>query len=82
MRLYRIKQISEKEFIPQTRKWVGIIFSYWEGIDRKDFCLWSTFTFQELYCKLSTFEEAKQVVEDFKKLYEEKCKYPKYHKIK
>jgi hypothetical protein len=82
MRLYRIKQISEKEFIPQTRKWLGIIFTFWEGIERKDFRTWYGLTLQELYCKCSTFEEAKQVIEDCKKLNEDKRKYPKYHKVK
>jgi hypothetical protein len=81
MVLYRIKQIGENEFIPQTRKWYEI-YSHWDGIDRKDFCTWYGLTFQELYCKCSTFEEAKQVIEDCKKLNEDKRKYPKYHKVK
>lgn len=77
MRFYRIKQISENEFIPQTKK----MFDFWEGIARKDFYLWFSDTYQELYCIVSTKEKAKQVIEEYKKQREVKDKYPKYYKI-
>jgi DNA polymerase II small subunit/DNA polymerase delta subunit B len=77
MRFYRIKQISENEFIPQTKKW----FDFWEGIATKDFYLWFSVRYQELYCIVSTKEKAKQVIEEYKKQRKVKDEYPKYYKI-
>lgn len=77
MRFYRIKQISENEFIPQTRT----LFDDWCGIETPQSYAWFSPKYQEKYCKRKTFEEAKQVIDDFKKLKNIKSKYPKYHKI-
>jgi hypothetical protein len=80
MRFYRIKQISENEFIPQTK----VLFDSWHGIETPHSYAWFSPKYQEKYCKRKTFEEAKQVIDDFKKhkkLKNLKSKYPKYHKI-
>jgi hypothetical protein len=77
MRFYRIKQISENEFIPQTRT----LFDFWLGIDIRDVYLWFNDTYQELYCIVSTKEKAKQVIEEYKKQRKVKDEYPKYYKI-
>lgn len=77
MRFYRIKQISENEFIPQTKR----LFDFWEGISAKDFYLWFSQVYQEQYCTCKTKEDAKNVIEDFKNQRKLKSKYPKYYKI-
>ena len=76
MRFYRIKQISENEFIPQTKT----LFDFWVGIGRHDeFDVWYSESAQNLYCKVSMIEKAKQVIENFKQ--HKKNKYPKYIKM-
>jgi hypothetical protein len=77
MRFYRIKQISENEFIPQTR----VLFDFWHGIDIKNSYLWFSQANQEQYCIVSTKEKAKQVIEEYKKQRKVKDKYPKYYNI-
>jgi hypothetical protein len=85
MRFYRIKQISEKEFIPQTQeRSILTIFTVWQGIESRNnlFVLWGGDYFQEKQCKVSSYEEALKVIEGYKKIIAEKSGYPKYHKVK
>jgi hypothetical protein len=82
MRFYRIKQIGENEFIPQTRNWYE--FSY-NGIQSifGDYDIWFSPKIQTKYCCVATLENAKGVIDDYKKSINAKYqKYPKYHKAK
>jgi hypothetical protein len=85
MIFYRIKQIGENEFIPQTQKRsILTIFTVWQGIESRNnlFVLWGGDYYQEKNCKVSSYEKALEVIEDYKKLVAEKSGYPKYHKVK
>jgi hypothetical protein len=85
MIFYRIKQIGENEFIPQTQKRsILTIFTVWQGIESRNnlFVLWGGDYYQEKNCKVSSYEKALEVIEDFKKHITKKSEYPKYHKVK
>jgi hypothetical protein len=75
MRYYRIKQINEDTFIPQTRKW----WDMWESIDRKGNSTWFGSQFQEHYCAVSSLEEANQIIDEYKVYWNKIKQYPKYH---
>lgn len=83
MKFYRIKQIGENQFIPQVREWYEFTFN---GIEYngKEFYTWWTDTFQELYCCVSTLENAKRIIDCYKiSLKKEASKLfkIKYHKL-
>ena len=75
MRQYRIKQINDNTFIPQTKKW----WDMWEGIDRKGNSTWFGSYLQEQYCAVSSLEEAKQIIKEYKVYWNKIKQYPKYH---
>lgn len=83
---FRVKQISETEFIPQVRECFGIFkinsVSSWSGIQSifLDFDLWKDDKFQTKYCCVSSLEKAMGIIEDYKKSIGVKVKYPKYFK--
>jgi hypothetical protein len=75
MRYYRIKQINDNTFIPQTRKW----WDMWEGIDRKGNSTWFGSHLQEQYCTVTTIEEANRIIKEYKAYWDKIKQYPKYH---
>jgi hypothetical protein len=80
MKFYRVKQISENEFIPQVKFW---FLGYWYGIDKDNddevFGRWYLLEFQKRWCAKATLEEAKERIDRYRK--NNKVKYPKYHKL-
>ncbi len=83
MKFYRIKQISETEFIPQVREWYEFTYN---GIEysNKQFSLWFSLIFQELYCSVKTLENAEKIIYCYKiSLKKQKSKFfkIKYFKI-
>ena len=79
MTKYRIKQISEKLFIPQVK---DSFFSSWLSID-DDLQTWNGTFYSERYCVCCSLEEAKEIIEKYKNIIENKLtkpKYPIYHK--
>ena len=92
MRQYRIKQIGENKFIPQTSTTniFAILFGEWDGIEyiNETTITWYGGLAQIQYCTVETIEEAKHVIEIHKKqsinkLITDKQEqtYPKYHKV-
>jgi hypothetical protein len=78
MAYYRIKQINDNQFIPQTRKW----YDMWGGIDREKNYEWFGSQFQQQYCAVNTLEEAEQIIDEYKIYLNKMKKYPKYHPCK
>lgn len=78
MRFYRIKQIEENKFIPQTADLFDYIFRTWEGIDREDGGIWYGYAYQKSYCACETLEEAREVIKKYKELL--KTYKIKYHR--
>jgi hypothetical protein len=80
MQKYRIKQIGENKFIPQTTNNVfSLLFGDWDGIEyiNETTITWYGKPLQIEYCIVKTIEEAKRVIEIHKK----QQIYPKYHKV-
>lgn len=75
---YRIKQTAENEFIPQAKTW---LLGDWRSIDKFHLYLWYSEIIGAKWCTYSTYEEAKQVILDYKANQENKRKYPKYYKL-
>lgn len=75
MRQYRIKQINENTFIPQTKRW----WEKWEGIDRRNTDTWYGSHYQLRYCAVSTLEEANRIIKEYKSHWDKIKQYPKYH---
>ena len=84
MRQYRIKQISDNQYISQTRKYSDVLF-FWDND-------WYSITdeLQEVedvdgwmlsLIVLTTMEQAQERIEQFK-LRQIKSMYPKYHSSK
>jgi hypothetical protein len=81
MRYYRIKQINENTFIPQTRKW----WDMWEGIESRGNSTYSTWYgshYQLRYCVVYSLEEANQIIKEYKAYWDKIKQYPKYHVYK
>jgi hypothetical protein len=93
MQKYRIKQIGENKFIPQTSTTniFAILFGEWDGIElfiNETTITWYGGLAQIQYCTVETIEEAKHVIEIHKKQSTNKLitdkqeqTYPKYHKV-
>ena len=83
MKLYRIKQIGENQFIPQVcDEIIDWLFGTWDGIDVSENIggTWYTKEFQDMYCTTDSLEKAKEVIEKYKNRYNSEKGYPKYHK--
>lgn len=80
MKFFRVKQISETEFIPQMRVWYKYHYC---GIQSffLDFDTWYSPKYQKKYCCVSSLEKAMGIIEDYKKSNGIKVKYPKYFKL-
>jgi hypothetical protein len=81
--IYRIKQISENEFIPQCGGLLEWIFGYMQGLDKDSIFTWSEVKYQKKYCIVNSLEEAKEIIKKDKfRRNPNKCPkgYPKYHK--
>jgi hypothetical protein len=77
MKFFRVKQISETEFIPQMRDWYEFTYNGIESI-RGDYNIWFSPKYQKKYCCVSSLENAMGIIEDYKKSNGIKVKYPKY----
>jgi hypothetical protein len=77
MKFYRVKQVSENQFIPQVK---SFIIDNWKGID-DDMITWYSKDFQKEWCAKNTLDEAKEVIIGYKNRNLEKKQYPKYYKI-
>jgi hypothetical protein len=75
MRYYRIKQINDNQFIPQTKRW----WENWEGIDRRNTDTWYGSHYQLQYCTVTTIEEANRIIKEYKVYWDKVKQYPKYH---
>jgi hypothetical protein len=83
MKLYRVKQIGENQFIPQVcDEIIDWLFGTWNGIDvSEDICgTWHGEEFQDRYCTTDSLEKAKEVIENYRKRFNSEKGYPKYHK--
>lgn len=78
MRLYRIKQIGEDKFIPQTANLFDYIIGDWMGIDIDGDDTWYNKVYQEMHCICGTLEEAREVIKKYKEHI--KPQKVKYHK--
>ena len=81
--IYRIKQISENEFIPQCGSFLEWIFNGMDGIDKDNRFTWYVFENQKQYCIVNSLEEAREIIKKDKlKRNPHKCPkgYPKYHR--
>jgi hypothetical protein len=81
--IYRIKQISENQFIPQCGILLEWIFGCMKGLDKDSSYTWSNLDYQKQYCIVNSLEEAKEIIKKDKlKRNPHKCQkgYPKYHK--
>jgi hypothetical protein len=80
---YRIKQIGENKFIPQTstNNIFALLFGDWDGIEyinETTTDVWYTELSQHRFCTVSTMEEAKHIIE----IHKSQQVYPKYHPYK
>lgn len=77
MQFYRVKQISENQYIPQVKFW---FLGYWYGICSS---FWTYFSkvYQEECCAKETLDDAVKVIDGYKNIYFTKKQYPKYHKL-
>lgn len=66
MRFYRIKQIGENKFIPQTANLFDYIIGDWMGIVREGNDTWRNKVYQEYHCACNTLEEAREVIKKYK----------------
>ena len=67
MRFYRIKQIGENKFIPQTADLPDVIYATWCGIDKRiNNNTWYVEVWQVKYCMCETLEEAREVIKKYK----------------
>ena len=79
MRQYRIKQINDNKYIPQTTGNIfAQLFGEWKGIE---YCSenytdeWYSEYSQRQYCIVTTMEAAKYIIE----IHKTQQTYPKYH---
>jgi hypothetical protein len=85
---YRIKQIDENKFLPQVKTW---LLGYWRNIDKDSLFIWHSLIASTRWCICSTYEEAKQVIDNYKLHFKQRKDtiaatakemfYPKYHKL-
>jgi hypothetical protein len=79
MRQYRIKQIGDNKFIPQTTNNIfALLFNDWNGIEyinETTTDIWYTELSQHQFCTVSTMEEAKRIIE----IHKSQQVYPKYY---
>lgn len=75
MRQYRIKQINDNTYVPQTKKW----WNMWEGINRRGNDTWFDSQFQVQFCAVYSLEEANQIIKEYKAYWDKVKQYPKYH---
>ena len=84
MRIYRIKQISETEFVPQVcNDFWDVVFRDWAYLQHHEhhntvYC-WYDDGFQS-QCIVDSVDKAKIAIEKYKEIMTESSKYPKYHK--
>lgn len=79
--IYRIKQISENKFIPQCGTIGDFIFGSMEGIEKGSTYTWMSKDVQKTRCIVSSLEEAREVIKQYKEdIIEYPKGYPKYHK--
>ncbi len=81
--IYRIKQISENQFIPQCGTLLEWIFGLMNGIDKDSSYTWHAIDYQKQYCIVNSLEEAKEIIKNDKLIRNpHKCPkgYPKYYK--
>jgi hypothetical protein len=83
MKLYRVKQISENQFIPQIcDEIIDWLLNNWDGIDVSEDvgCTWYSEEQQNKYCITDSLENAKEVIKNYRKRFNSEKGYPKYHK--
>ena len=83
MKKYRIKQISENQFIPQVcEDIIDWLFGTWNGVDVSEDvgCTWYSEEQQNKYCITDSLEKAKEVIKNYKNRFNSEKGYPKYHK--
>jgi hypothetical protein len=90
MEIFRVKQISENQFIPQVcNDIIDWLFGTWDGIDVSENVgkdvgggtfTWLSKECQEQYCIVDSLEKAKEVIENYRKRFNSEKGYPKYHK--
>jgi hypothetical protein len=82
--IYRIKQISENEFIPKCGGLLDWIFNSMEGIEKNSTYTWISFDIQKKDCVVNFLEEAREIIKDYKILINTNGfpkGFPKYHKL-
>lgn len=73
--MYRVKQISEKRFIAQCKRyWIY----RWESIDSESNYTWIINTHQVQHHSL---EQAKKTIDRYKEFLDKAKQYPKYFKV-
>jgi hypothetical protein len=77
---YRIKQISEKQFLAEIKKdW----FTPWEALDiHNPVFTWVDLKEYQNLCIVETMQHAKLIIERHKEWMESQNKYPKFFEIK
>jgi GTP1/Obg family GTP-binding protein len=84
MKRYRIKQISETEFVPQVcDDFWDIVFRNWAYLEYHEhyntvYCWY--FDLHQYKCIVDSVDKAKSVIEKYKEIMKESSRYPKYHK--
>lgn len=84
MKIFRVKQISENQFIPQITYGVfDWLFGAWEGIEVDENGIWHIWLnkeYQDIFCVTDSLDKAKSIIKDYKQKEIIDKKYPKYHK--
>ena len=82
MMIYRIKQISENEYVAMCGTITDWIFGQMEGIERDHLQdTWFSERGQKEYCAVNSLCRAKEIARKHKLSMQQKNKYPKYHKL-
>lgn len=80
--IYRIKQISENEFIPMCGTFIDFIFRDMYAIDQTNVeFLWRTDSIVKQYCIVNTLAKAKSIIIEYKNLNKKIKGFPKYYKV-
>jgi hypothetical protein len=87
--IYRIKQISEFEYVGMCGTFTDWIFGLMEGIERDDLpdnwvygkYTWFSERGQKAYCAVNSLCRAKEIIRKHKLSMQEKNKYPKYYRV-
>jgi hypothetical protein len=84
MKMFRVKQISENQFIPQIANGIiNCLLGFWDGIDvdKNDvWHIWLSKEHQDIFCVTDSLDKAKEVIKDYKQKEMIDKRYPKYHK--